>query len=144
MMNGRKYFRNLCKDNNGLVWLINQLMTKSAHGIIVILMLINYIYNMIFGWVTENKNIIDIIITHKNWTVVWLFDYFWNECENNKMLVQSIDQLNIESVHGIIKKLVSIAYISNMIFVLLLEDKYIVYKIIVYNYWTEIWSFNYY
>ena len=53
-MNDRKYFRNGCKSNKGLVQSIDQLMIESVHDIIEMSILITYISNTLFGWSLGN------------------------------------------------------------------------------------------
>ena len=62
-MNGRKYFWIGCQNNKILFPSIDQLTTESVHVIIKRSNLITYIFNMIFGWSLDDKNILGEIIT---------------------------------------------------------------------------------
>ena len=42
-----------------------------------------------------------MIISYLGWSMVWLFTYKRIEYKNNKSLVQCIDKLTTETVHGI-------------------------------------------
>ena len=59
--------------------------------------------------------LIDSIITYYYRTVVRSFEYFQSRCKNDKSLVWSIDKLEIETVHVIIKSSILIGKICNII-----------------------------
>ena len=82
-------------------------------------------------------------ITYNIWTLVLLFEYIQNYCNNNKRLVRLIDSLTIKSAHVIIQISILIAYISNVIFRWLLYDKYILGSITKYTNFTVFLFFGF-
>ena len=84
---------------------------------------------MIKGWSLDNQYILKIIITYKGLSIALSLEYILNKYKYNKGLFWWIYLLKIKSVPMIIEGSIFIDYILTVIFVWLINNKYIVDQI---------------
>ena len=77
-------------------------------------------------WSLDDEYIVYRMISYLRLTMVLALTYGRIEYNKNKCLVRCIYKLNIKTLHDIIEILNYITYIKSLIFVQLIEDKYII------------------